>query len=68
METLNAMLASLKQKAVDNKETLIRVGCGMAGALIGAAIVTVVNNVILDQEMMFFEEDETQVDAPVTTD
>lgn len=58
-------LAALWAKAVENKEVLIRVGGIAAGVVVGAVVATVIANMQNEQDLMFYEEDETQIDAPV---
>lgn len=46
-------LEMLKVKALEHKEILIRVGSAVAGALVGAAVATIVAN---NQEELLLEE------------
>jgi len=47
-------------KAEENKELLIRVGLGVAGALVGAAIATAIAN--SQEEPLFYEVTDDQED------
>ena len=64
-EKLLALWETAKQKAAENKELLIRIGIGLTGAAIGAVVATALSG-NSDLDPMFFEEDETQVDEPMS--
>lgn len=62
-------LAALWGKVVDNKHIVIPVATAVVGGLIGAAITNAVLSSMNEESLgsqPFFEEDMTQIDAPVS--
>jgi len=57
-------LAALWAKVVEHKEIAIRIGAGVAGALVGAAVVTLVNS--RSDDFVIFDTDETTGDQFVS--
>ena len=53
-------LQQLVELAKENKELLIKVGVGVAGALVGALVATVVAN---QADQAFWEEMQDQIDV-----
>lgn len=59
---MKEQLAALWAKVVENKELFIRVGCAAGGALVGAAITSVIQSQAHDLEVAYLQG---QIDAPM---